>query len=238
VAHRVLVIQHVPTSSLGVYGEAFDEAGDELVWLRCHEGARLPAGPDGFAGVVSLGAPHSVHEAQDPWLEAELALLRRCVEAEVPVFGICFGAQALAAALGARVYTGAVPEVGFHDLALTEAAERDPLFAGLAPTLPMFHWHGDSFELPVGAELLASSAAYENQAFRAGRSAYGMQFHAESTMELVRGWVELPATAAQLEASHGSGAADRIVADAERQLKAVNAVARQLMGRWRAAFLP
>jgi GMP synthase-like glutamine amidotransferase len=236
VAGRVLVIQHVPTSSLGVYGDVLEEAGAELVWLRCHEGEEVPTVPDGFAGVVSLGAPFSVHEAREPWLEPELALLRSCVEADVPVFGICFGAQVLAAALGARVYTGATPEVGFHDLLLAPGSERDPLFAGLAPTLPMFHWHGDSFELPAGAELLASSIAYENQAFRAGRAAYGMQFHAEATQELVRGWVELPATAAQLDAAHGPGAGRRIVADAERLLGAVNGVARRLMRGWRTTF--
>jgi GMP synthase (glutamine-hydrolysing) len=177
-----------------------------------------------------------VHEAGEPWLEPELALLRSCVEAGVPVFGICFGAQMLAAALGGRVYTGVTPEVGFNELRLAPAAETDLLFAGLPPIVPMFHWHGDTFELPAGAELLASSNAYENQAFRAGRSAYGMQFHAESTLELVRGRVELPATAAQLEASHGRGAGQRIIDDAGRLLGAVNDVARQLVQCWRTGF--
>jgi GMP synthase-like glutamine amidotransferase len=236
VAHRLLVIQHVETSSLGVYGEVLSEAGDELVWVRCHQGVDVPRTPDGFAGVISLGAPYSVHTAEEPWLPSELALLGASVEAGVPVLGICFGAQTLAAALGGRVYTGAMPEVGFHDLRLAQGSADDPLFGGLGPTVPMFHWHGDSFELPAGAELLASSEAYENQAFRAGRSAYGLQFHAESTLELVRGWVNLPATAAQLDTAEGPGAAERIVADAERLLDAVNDVARRLISGWRTAF--
>jgi len=234
-AGRILVVQHAPLSNLGVYGDVLDELGDEQVWLRCHEGDSLPADGRGFAGVVSLGAATSVNDGGPAWLHDELRLLRRCVEDGTPVFGICFGAQTLAAALGARVWRGGAPEVGIETLRLTPAAAADPVFAGLPEAMPMFHWHGDSFDLPEGAVRLAGSDAYENQAFRAGTLAYGVQFHAEATAELVQGWIDLPDTRAQLEQAGGPGAADRLLAATAERLGDVNAIARRLMAAWRAA---
>jgi GMP synthase-like glutamine amidotransferase len=232
---RVLVVQHVAHSSLGVYGEVLAERGDEEVWIRCHEGDRLPERLNGFDAIVSLGSDRSVYAADEWWVEPELRLLREAVAAGTPVWGICFGAQLLAAALGGRVYEGPRPEVGILPLRLTDGAADDPVFGSLPPEVPMFHWHGDGFETPAGATLVAASAAYPNQAFRAGALAYGVQFHAEATVDLVRGWLALPATRAQLEAAEGAGAAERLEADAVRSLPAVNDVARALMRGWRDA---
>lgn len=232
---RVLVVQHVPHSSLGVYGDVLAERGDEEVWIRCHEGDRLPAGLNGFDAVISLGSDRSVYTTDDRWLELELRLLREAVAADTPVWGICYGAQLLAAALGGRVFEGPRPEVGILPLRLTGQAAGDPVFGSLPHEVPMFHWHGDSFETPAGATRVAGSGAYPNQAFRAGWLAYGVQFHAEATVDLVRGWLALPATRDQLEAAEGPGAAERLKADAERSLPAVNDVARTLMHAWRDA---
>lgn len=142
-----------------------DARGDEQVWLRCDAGDPFSGDARGFAGVISLGAPTSVYDGGPAWVEDELRLLRRCVDDGTPVFGICFGAQLLAAALGARVWLGSAPEVGIAPLQLAPAAGNDPVFAGLPETIPMFHWHGDSFDLPEGVVGLASTDAYENQAF-------------------------------------------------------------------------
>lgn len=232
---RVLVVQHVPHSSLGVYGDVLAERGDDEVWVRRHEGDRLPDGLNGFDAVISLGSDRSVYATEEAWLEPELRLLREAVDAGAPVWGICYGAQLLAAALGGRVFAGPRPEVGVLPLRLSEAAADDPVFGSLPPEVPMFHWHGDSFETPAGATLVAGSDAYPNQAFRAGGLAYGVQFHAEATVELVRGWLALPATRDQLEAAEGPGAAERLEAEADRALPAVNDVARTLMRAWRDA---
>jgi GMP synthase-like glutamine amidotransferase len=232
---RVLVVQHVSHSSLGVYGEVLAERGDEEVWIRCHEGDRLPDRLNGFDAVISLGSDRSVYETDEWWLEPELRLLREAVDAGAPVWGICYGAQLLAAALGGRVFAGARPEVGVLPLRLTDAAAADPVFGSLPREVPMFHWHGDTFETPAGATLVAGSDAYPSQAFRAGALAYGVQFHAEATVDLVRGWLALPATRDQLEASAGPGAVEKLEADAERDLPAVNEVARTLMHAWRDA---
>lgn len=234
-AGRVLVVQHVPHASLGVYGDVLAERGDSMVWARLHESDPLPSDPDGFDGVITLGSDRSVYEADRSSIEPELRLLRDAVEAGIPVWGVCFGAQLLAAALGGRVFAGPRPEVGVLPLRLTEAAASDPVFGSLPPELPVFQWHGDTFDVPAGATLVAGSDAYPNQAFRVGGLAYGVQFHAEATLELVRGWLALPATRTQLEAAEGAGAVERLEADAERLLPAVNEAARSLMSAWREA---
>ena len=122
------------------------------------------------------------------WLAEERALLRAAVSAGLPVLGVCLGAQQLAAALGAPVTKGPAPENGVGEVHLTREALPDPVF-GAAPTpLPCVHWHGETFALPEGAVRLARSEAYENQAFRVGDRAYGLQFHVEVTASLVAHW--------------------------------------------------
>jgi GMP synthase (glutamine-hydrolysing) len=134
-----------------------------------------------------MGGPMSV--ADDlPWLADERALLREAVGAGRPVLGVCLGAQQLGAALGAPVRPGPAPEYGVGEVHLTAAAIGDPVF-GPAPTpLPCVHWHGDTFGLPEDAVRLAGNDAYENQAFRVGDHAYGLQFHVEVTAALVGHW--------------------------------------------------
>jgi GMP synthase-like glutamine amidotransferase len=134
-----------------------------------------------------MGGPMGVHDDL-PWLESERVLLRAAVDAGLPVLGVCLGAQQLAAALGAEVGTGPEPECGVGEVHLTPAALSDRVF-GAAPTpLPCVHWHRDTFSLPEGAVRLAGNQAYENQAFRVGARAYGLQFHVEVTGSLVAHW--------------------------------------------------
>ncbi len=134
---------------------------------------------DEVAGLVVMGGPMgALDDDAYPHLLAERELLSSCVEREVPVVAVCLGAQLLAAALGAKVFRGAEPEAGLGVVTLTNEGRRDPVFGPAGRTLPVFHWHGDTFDLPPGASLLASSDAYAHQAFRVG-NAYAMQFHGE-----------------------------------------------------------
>ena len=145
--------------------------------VRTFAGDAVPREPDGAEAVVVLGGGMGVYE-QDrlPHLRDELALLRACVERQVPVLGICLGAQLLASALGARVAPAGSKEIGFYRVKLEVA---DPLFAGLDDSFVAFHWHGDAFALPPGAVPLASSGMTPLQAFRFGERSYGIQFHLE-----------------------------------------------------------
>lgn len=157
--------------------------------------ARPPADPlpdlDGYQGVVCLGGPMGANDDLDhPWLADVRRLLAAAVTSRLPVLAICLGAQLLAVATGGRVAVGADgPEVGPGLVAKRDVAWRDPLFADL-PFMPdVLQFHGDVIiALPPNAELLASATRYPNQAFRIGPSAYGLQFHIETTPELVLSW--------------------------------------------------
>jgi GMP synthase-like glutamine amidotransferase len=121
-------------------------------------------------------------------VDVECDLVRSAIARRRPVLGVCLGAQILAAALGAKVYKGDRPEVGFGSVTLTTEARRDALFTGPGDRVPVFHWHGDTFDLPVDAVRLASSDQYANQAFRVDGCAYGLQFHLELDRSLARAW--------------------------------------------------
>jgi GMP synthase (glutamine-hydrolysing) len=184
-----VVLQHVPYEGPGALAPAIRETGAELRLVRIDSGDAVPCSDDvgAIAGLVVMGGPMGVHDDL-PWLEAERVLLRAAVDAGLPVLGVCLGAQQLAAALGAHVVAGAESEYGVGEVHLTADALTDPVF-GEAPTpLPCVHWHGDTFSLPTEAVRLAGNQAYENQAFRVGPRAYGLQFHVEVTGSLVAHW--------------------------------------------------
>jgi GMP synthase (glutamine-hydrolysing) len=184
-----LLVQHVAFEGPGALAQAIADTGADLTVLRMDRGDRLPSpgALHGLAGLVVMGGPMGVHDDL-AWLAHERALLRAAVEGGLPVLGVCLGAQQLAAALGAEVFEGPAPEYGVGEVHLTVEAISDPVF-GPAPTpLPCVHWHGDTFDLPPGAVRLAGNAAYEQQAFRVGARAYGLQFHVEVTASLVAHW--------------------------------------------------
>jgi GMP synthase (glutamine-hydrolysing) len=146
-----------------------------------------------------MGGPMNVDETERyPALAHEVAWLQKAVEAEIPVLGVCLGSQLLAKALGARVYANRVKEIGWYDIELVSSAADDPLFAGSPQTINIFQWHGDTFDLPAGAVQLARSPQCENQAFRFGKSAYGLQFHLEVTAEIIDDWLGEPGNCGEL----------------------------------------
>ena len=227
----LLVLQHIACEPPAAFEDELRSRGLDLLRVELDEGEAIPE-LDGFAGIVVMGGPMGAYEDEEhPWLAGEKRYLREAVERDVPVWGVCLGAQLLAASLGARVYRGPEPEVGLLPVELTEAAAEDPVFADAPAIVPTLQWHGDTFDLPEGATLLARSPAYRNQAFRVGRS-YGLQFHVEVTPELAVQWGEVPAYASSLEAILGPGALDRLVAELAANADFTLPLARRLFGRW------
>lgn len=176
---RLVVLQHVAWEGPGIISREAQRRDWEVEIRRLDRGDNLPDA-DHLDGLVIMGGPMGAYqEDRHPFLRNECDLLAIVARRGDPVLGVCLGAQLLAKSLGAVVFHGHGEEIGFGTVALTSDGQNDPLFAGTAEPLPVFHWHGDTFTLPEGAVLLASSSMYTNQAFRFGSQAYGLQFHLE-----------------------------------------------------------
>jgi GMP synthase (glutamine-hydrolysing) len=179
---RLLVLQHCPVTPIGLVGERATERGAELVTLFPHDGDRLPDAMADFDGLIVLGGPmHAGDDAQYPAFAPILSLIRNCGASNVPVLGLCLGAQLIARAFGQQVYRFGGLEVGYPLVHLTSAGRTDSLFQGLGPDQRVMQMHEDSFDLPPEAVLLMRNDACENQAFRIGTSVYGIQAHPEVT---------------------------------------------------------
>ena len=183
----ILVLRHEPFEHLGHFGVVLEQ---KQVEYRYHDlGEPLPK--EQHSGLVIMGGPMSANDPL-PGLGDELELIGRALHDDVPVLGICLGSQLIAKALGAKVYPNARLEIGWEPVWLTDAAQGDPLFGGIAPPETFFHWHGETFDLPAGAEWLAYSGKCRHQAFRYGRKVYGIQFHPEITPEMIADWCQQP----------------------------------------------
>jgi GMP synthase-like glutamine amidotransferase len=228
----VLVLQHIACEPPGVYEDVLNERGATIQRVELDEGEPLPDWR-AFDAIIAMGGPMgALDEVDHPWLADEKRLIGDAVRSGLPFWGVCLGVQLLAASLGARVYPGSAPEVGLLPVTLTDEALADPVFAGMPRELLSLQWHGDTFDLPDGAALLAGSPAYPNQAFRFGSAAYGVQFHLEVSPALAREWADVPAYAESLERVLGPGALDRLLAELEARSDGVLSDGRRLFERW------
>jgi GMP synthase (glutamine-hydrolysing) len=179
----VLVVQNTRIESSGYLGELLDRDGFDITSINAkHE--IIPN--QKFSLVVILGAPESAND-DFPYLIEEQELIKNSVNDDIPVLGICLGSQLIAKTFGAKVYKGPTKEIGFyHDLMFSNDSK---LFGGFKNPFTVFHWHGDTFDLPTGATRLALSENYPNQAFQY-KSAIGLQFHLEVNEQMVNLWLD------------------------------------------------
>jgi GMP synthase (glutamine-hydrolysing) len=235
---EILVLQHIACEPPGVYEDVLLERGATIRRVELDEGDRLPDWRE-FSAIVAMGGPMSVNDEEElSWLRDEKAFIAEAVRAGKPFFGACLGVQLLAVSLGGEVAPGRAPKVGLLPVFLTEAAENDPVFAELPRELLTLQWHGDTFTLPEGAVLLASSPAYPNQAFRWGRFAYGVQFHLELSREMAAEWANVPAYADALARVLGPGSATALVEELASHAEELRAHGRRLFERWLDLFAP
>jgi len=206
----LLAIQHVPWE--GPH-RVLDACGALHVrTVKPLAGQPLPA-QDEVAGAVVMGGPMGVHELdRHPGLASEREWLAEALRREMPLLGICLGAQLIASALGAEVRLGEGPELGYAPVEILDAG--DPLLGALAPSTAVLHWHGEAFDLPEGATHLARSERTEVQAFRRG-DAWGVLFHPESDLALLEAWLAVPEMAREAHAALGDRGAAALPAEAE-----------------------
>ncbi len=228
---RVLVLQHIACEPPGVFEDVLRERGHELARVELDEGEPLPGGD--WDAIVAMGGPMSVNDEDEcPWLAGEKAAIASHVRAGRPFWGSCLGAQLLAAALGARVYAGPAPEVGVLAVELTGDGETDPVLGSLPRSIETLQWHGDTFDLPDGAVLLASSPAYAHQAYRVGPVAYAVQFHVEVTEAMGEDWAAVPAYAEYADRVLGPGGSDRLLVEFRARSPRMQEHARVMFERW------
>jgi GMP synthase-like glutamine amidotransferase len=183
---RVHYLQHEPFEGLGSMEAWFRGRGAEVGATHLYRGDALPD-PAAFDWLVIMGGGMSVNdEAALPWLVAEKELVRRTIAQGRRVLGVCLGAQLIASALGAKVYRNRVKEIGWWPLTRAAGGATHPLGAVLPDGAEVFHWHGETFDLPEGAVRLAGSEACANQAIAVGARVLGLQFHLETTEESAR----------------------------------------------------
>ena len=230
---RALALEHWRSDAFAVYGEVLAERQIPVDRVLVGDVDSLPDWR-GYDLIVAMGGPMGVYEEVEyPWLVGEKRTIREAVAAGVPFFGVCFGAQLLASALGAEVYRGPAPELGLSPVFLTEAARRDPVFRGFPRDLEVFEWHQDAFDLPQGALCLARSPRYANQAMRVGRVAYGVQCHFEKSAEDVgRSLAAMPALLDDLEQRYGEGSVEEFLEGYAAFVPFLQETARQLLRRW------
>jgi GMP synthase-like glutamine amidotransferase len=229
---RALILQHIPCEPPGHYEDVLVERGATIHRVELDQGKPLPDWR-AFDLIIAMGGPMSVNDDRKlPWLTGEKRAIGEAVRAGVPYWGACLGAQLLAASLGARVYAGPRPEIGVLPVELTEAAKADPVFRELPAELFTLQWHGDTFDLPEGAVLLAGSAACAHQAFRWGRRAYGVQFHIEVSVDMVCEWAKIPEYRDYLERELGAEALPQQIARLAALAEEMRGHSRAMFGRW------
>jgi GMP synthase (glutamine-hydrolysing) len=211
---KCVAIRHEEFEDLGNLEPVLLRRGWEVGYVdasRAPHVAEMAGDPD---LLVILGGPMGVYEAdRHPFLKVEIDLAGDRLRRDRPTLGICLGSQIMAAALGARVFRGPRPEIGWYPIELECAAESDHVASRLASESTLFlHWHGDTFDLPAGSTPLARSHAYERQGFRHGANGYALQFHLEVVPEKIGLWTA--GLAGQLASTPGAQSAGEIEAGA------------------------
>jgi GMP synthase-like glutamine amidotransferase len=228
----ILFVRCDASETFGVAPAAVESAGGTVAVWNALDGAEARPELDGIAGVVVFGSTFNVeHADEQPFIKETADLIREAVERRIPFLGVCFGGQLLAWALDARVGEGPVREIGFEPIHPTDDATHDLLFSHLSDSDLAFQWHGDAFDLPEGATLLATGDRVPNQAFRVGELAWGTQFHCEVNRSELEFWLQEFTKVGDLRSEWGKSS-EQVRLEAERFMAAHESRGREVFERF------
>ncbi len=228
----VLILQHLSFDGPAYLGSWLEREGQRFDVFDSERGETYPRRIDAYGALAVLGGEMSANDPLPPLRQAE-SLIRQALDAGLPVLGHCLGGQLMARALGARVHASPAPEIGWQSMQLVDSPTARAWF-GEGEEMMVYHWHSEAFELPAGAELVASSAACPNQAFALGPHQLAMQFHVELDSAKLANWAaSRDPVFLRLQREHStvqSGAA--MLAQAARALPAQQQLADRIYRRW------
>lgn len=217
---KVLVFQHVANEILGTLNPALKQQGLRIRYVNFERDPNATPSIDKYNGLIVLGGYMGVYEAdQYTHIKTEMKLIEEALKKDVPVLGICLGAQILAHVLGSEVRKAPEKEMGWYDIELTTAGENAPLLSHFKKTEKVFQMHGDTFDIPKSCEHLAQSKICPAQAFSYGRKAYGLQFHLEVDEAMISRWLNNPRNQQDIESSGGKVSEEQMKADTAKYLQ-------------------
>lgn len=217
---KVLVFQHVANEILGTLNPALKQQGLRIRYVNFERDPNATPSIDKYNGLIVLGGYMGVYEAdQYTHIKTEMKLIEEALKKDVPVLGICLGAQILAHVLGSEVRKAPEKEMGWYDIELTTAGENAPLLSHFKKTEKIFQMHGDTFDIPKSCEHLAQSKICPAQAFSYGRKVYGLQFHLEVDEAMILRWLNNPRNQQDIESSSGKVSAEQMKADTAKYLQ-------------------
>jgi GMP synthase (glutamine-hydrolysing) len=230
---KLLVLQHVPHELLGTLNPLLKRSGFRIRYVNFARHPDAQPGLDGYNGLVVLGGPMSVNDADRlPHLTTEMRLIEEALRRNIPVLGICLGAQLIAKTLGANVYPNKEKEIGWYDVSPTDEAESDPLLLEFQKTETIFQWHGETFDIPKSTRHLAFSFLCANQAFRYGNNVYGFQFHLEVDEPMIHRWLRVADNRKEIAALGGTIDPELIHRDTPEHMMRLHELSARVFGEF------
>lgn len=228
-----MVFQHVPYEPLGTLDPLIRSQRHRIRYVNFGRKPAAKPDLDGYDALIILGGPMNIgDEQQYPHLEVEKRVIRQAIDANMPVLGICLGAQLIAAALGEDVYPAAEKEIGWYQMGLTTDGEIDPVVKAFKQEEKIFQWHGYTFNLPAEAKLLVEGRGIANQAFKINNNVYGFQFHLEASLPLIQRWLKLPAHLEELGLSDAEARVETIWSDTLKYMDRSLILSRQVFNQF------
>ena len=234
---KLLVLQHVAHEILGTLNPLLKRAGFRIRYVNFGRHPDAQPSLEGYHGLVVLGGPMSVYDDHRfAHLTTEMKLIEDAMKRNLPVLGICLGAQLIAKTLGADVYPSKQKEIGWYDLHSAPEAAHDSILKSLGQTEKVFQWHGDTFDIPAGAVYLAASPLCLNQAFRYRDNVYGLQFHLEVDEPMILRWLKVPENRHEIARLHGDINPDQIHAATPRHIRRLHEISDQAFSEFIGLF--